>query len=111
MTDLSKLSLDELIALQQRAAAEIETRQSAEKAKAHQEILSLASRYGIEIKFAGSPAAAGKPAKAKRSGSGSVAVKYRHPENSALTWTGRGRSPLWVAEWKAKHGTLTGITV
>ena len=108
MTELSKLSLDELLSLQHQLAAEIEGRQSAEKAKAQQEILSLASRYGIEVKFAGAAAAPAKAGKSKRR---SVAAKYRHPENSALTWTGRGRSPIWVADWKAQHGSLDGITI
>lgn len=25
-------------------------------------------------------------------------VRYRHPENSELTWTGRGRQPNWFKE-------------
>jgi len=105
--ELSQLSLDELLSLQHRVAAEIESRQSAEKAKAQQEILSLASRYGLEIKFAGGSATP-KATKAKR---GSVAAKYRNPANAEQTWTGRGRSPVWVAEWKAKHGSLDGIMI
>ena len=24
-----------------------------------------------------------------------VAAKYRHPENEGITWSGRGRRPLW----------------
>ncbi|MDO9453141.1 MAG: H-NS histone family protein [Stagnimonas sp.] len=109
MTELAKLSLDELLSLQHRAAAEVETRQSAEKDKAKQEILAIASKYGIEVKFGGGTAtAAPKSVKAKR---GTVAAKYRHPQNSALTWTGRGRSPLWVSEWKTAHGSLDGIVI
>lgn len=30
-----------------------------------------------------------------------VPVKYRHPENAALTWTGRGKAPKWLAEEEA----------
>lgn len=107
MSDLEKLSLDDLLSLQKRVAAEIETRKSAEKAKAHQEILSLASKYGIAVQIAG---AGGKAAKAGKK-TGTVAAKYRHPQDSSLTWTGRGRSPVWVAEWKTKHGSLDGITI
>lgn len=33
-----------------------------------------------------------------------VPVKYRHPSEPELTWTGRGRRPRWVAEWVAAHG-------
>ncbi len=108
MTELAKLSLDELLSLQHRAAAEVVARQSAEKEKAKQEILALANKYGIEIKFVGGNTSAPKAAKTKR---GSVAAKYRHPQDSSLTWTGRGRSPVWVAEWKTKHGSLAGITI
>lgn len=108
MTELAKLSLDELLSLQHRAAAEVVNRQSAEKDKAKQDILAIASKYGLEVKFGSSSAASPKAAKTKR---GSVAAKYRHPENSGLTWTGRGRSPIWVAEWKTKHGSLDGITI
>jgi DNA-binding protein H-NS len=25
-------------------------------------------------------------------------AKYRHPENPALTWSGRGRKPQWFVE-------------
>ena len=38
-----------------------------------------------------------KKTKAKKS-RGKVAPKYRNPANSAETWTGRGRQPLWVAD-------------
>ncbi|NCX71462.1 MAG: hypothetical protein EBW86_13010 [Rhodobacteraceae bacterium] len=27
-----------------------------------------------------------------------LAPKYKNPANSAQTWTGRGRQPVWVAD-------------
>jgi DNA-binding protein H-NS len=27
-----------------------------------------------------------------------AAVKYRHPENAAVTWSGRGRKPQWFSD-------------
>lgn len=27
-----------------------------------------------------------------------VEPKYAHPENPELTWTGRGRKPIWISE-------------
>jgi DNA-binding protein H-NS len=33
-----------------------------------------------------------------------VAPKFRHPENDSLTWSGRGRRPVWFADYEAKHG-------
>jgi len=108
MTELAKLSLDELLSLQHRAAAEVVNRQSAERDKAKQDILAIAAKYGLEVRFGAGSATNSKMAKTKR---GSVAAKYRHPEDSSLTWTGRGRSPIWVADWKIKHGSLEGITI
>lgn len=105
MNDLTTLSLDELLSLQKTVAAEIEHRKVAEKAKAEQEIRSLASKYGLSVQIAGAKA----PKATKKVGT--VAPKYRHPQDSSLTWTGRGRSPVWVAEWKAKHGSLDSITI
>lgn len=43
---------------------------------------SLSELIGVEVKTTRAPAVA----------------KYRHPENAALTWSGRGRKPLWFAE-------------
>lgn len=43
---------------------------------------SLAELIGIEVKATRAPALA----------------KYRHPENAALTWSGRGRKPQWFAD-------------
>ena len=52
----------------------------------------------------------GKEAKVKGP-TGKVKVKYRHPQNAALEWTGRGRQPKWVAEWVAKGGKMEALTV
>ena len=43
---------------------------------------SLAELIGVEVKATRAPAVA----------------KYRHPENAALTWSGRGRKPQWLVE-------------
>ena len=33
-------------------------------------------------------------------------ARYRHPDDPNLTWTGRGRKPVWVIEWLDAGGTL-----
>lgn len=38
-------------------------------------------------------------------------VRYRHPDNPSLTWTGRGRKPAWVVEWLDNGGTLDQLEV
>lgn len=36
-------------------------------------------------------------------------VKYRHPSNAELCWSGRGRQPAWVANWINDGGTLNDL--
>lgn len=68
-----------------------------------QQIKKTMSEHGItidDLQTAGAGKArksAGK-ATAKRKG-GKVAAKYRSKTDASLTWTGRGRKPLWVQEW------------
>jgi len=33
-----------------------------------------------------------------------VEAKFRNPDNTAETWSGRGRTPLWLAPAMKKHG-------
>ena len=40
-----------------------------------------------------------------------VAVKYRHPQNSGLAWTGRGRQPAWVVAYISSGGTIEELLV
>jgi len=48
---------------------------------------------------------------AKKSGPrGKVAPKYRNPANAEQTWTGRGKSPVWVQALKAA-GTLDSALI
>jgi DNA-binding protein H-NS len=66
-------------------------REHLEVAKAREQILAIAQSVGVPIKDL-----IGNGIRAK---TGTVAVRYRHPDNSAQQWTGRGRQPKWVKEW------------
>ena len=88
--DVETLSLKELKSLQKDLAKAISTYEDRQKSDARTKLeiiakemgYSLADLIGIEMKPTRAPAAA----------------KYRHPENSALTWSGRGRKPQWFAD-------------
>ena len=57
----------------------------------------ISAAMGVKGKAKTSKAAGSKPAKAKRATAGKkVAPKYRNPADANQTWTGRGRTPLWV---------------
>jgi DNA-binding protein H-NS len=86
--DLSKLDRDELLQLQKDVEAALRTYQKRKRDEVLSEMQKVAERHGLALKdvMQGGP---------KRS----VQVpKYKHPENRALTWSGRGRQPDWFKE-------------
>lgn len=104
--DLSTLSLIQLRDLQQQIPAELMRREALDKALILNEVRAFAKArgYAIEDLFA-------KDVKAKSTTGGKVKVKYRHPENPTLEWTGRGRMPKWVSAWLESNGNLDNMLV
>ena len=84
----------------------IQARKSADKAVAKRELADKAKELGYSIEELFGAAKRGRPAaepvEAAADGRAVVAPKYAHPRDPALTWTGRGRSPKWVAELEAE---------
>ena len=88
--NLEAMSLKELRQLQKDLAKAISTYEDRHKAQARTKLeaiakemgYSLADLIGVEGKTTRAPAVA----------------KYRHPDNAALTWSGRGRKPQWFVE-------------
>ncbi|QKV56688.1 MAG: H-NS histone family protein [Dechloromonas sp.] len=103
--DLSSLTLAELRDLQQQIPAELKRREVQEKANILNEVRAFAKARGFALEEL-----VGKEVKIKVP-TGKVKVKYRHPENASLEWTGRGRQPKWVAEWLAKGSSLDSLAV
>lgn len=97
--DLSNIALAELKSLLAQIPKEIERREKEEKSKARKEIEAFAAERG----FALSDLLGEAPAKKERA---PVAVKYKHPTDAALAWTGRGRQPKWVVAFLANGGTI-----
>lgn len=103
--DISQLSATELEELASRIPNEINKRKQAEKEKVLQEVIALAASHGFSLEeLTGSKAAA--PGQKKKGTRKPAKVKYRHPQQPELTWTGRGRKPAWVAEWVAGGNNL-----
>ena len=103
--DLSSLTPAQLRDLQQQIPVELKRREAQDKANILNEVRAFAKARGFALEEL-----VGKEVKIKAP-TGKVKVKYRHPENSTLEWTGRGRQPKWVAEWLVKGGTLDSLTV
>ncbi|MFV0370834.1 MAG: H-NS family nucleoid-associated regulatory protein [Azonexus sp.] len=102
--NLSTLSVAELRNLQQAVAAELKQREVQERENLRKELLQLAQARGFSLDELFSNEGKGKAASGKK-----VRVKYRHPSDASLTWTGRGRKPKWVEGWLAAGGNLEGL--
>ena len=104
--DLSNMSILQLRELQQQIPAEIKRREDQEKVNALNELRAFAKSRGYAIE----DLLAVKEVKPKATG-GKVKVKYRHPDNADLEWTGRGRKPKWVEAWLADGKTIESLLV
>lgn len=88
--DLEALSLPELKKMEKDVAKAISTFEDRQKAEARAKVEALARDLGYSL-----AELVGTQAKTSRT---PVAAKYRHPENPALTWSGRGRKPQWFVD-------------
>ncbi len=86
---LDKLSLKQLRELQDIIGAAISAREIQERSELKKKLAEMAGKAGFSV--------------AELFGSvgrklGPAAVKYRHPQDPSLTWTGRGRRPTWLVK-------------
>lgn len=101
--DLEARSLSELNNMQKDAAKAISNYEDRQKADACAKVEafardlghSLAQLVGTETNSSRAPAAA----------------KYRHPENAALTCSGRGRKPQWFLEALGERKTADELAI
>lgn len=104
--DLSKFSLDELKAHARDVQQAIVDFEKTKRAEALAEIEAIATKHG----FKAADLLGGKAPKASRA-KGSVAPKYRHPENPSITWSGRGRQPGWIKDGLAKGKKIESFAI
>jgi DNA-binding protein H-NS len=90
--DISTLSVAELKSLLEMIPAEIKAREKAEKAKIRKEIDELARKHGYSLEELLGEAAE-KVVKVKKP----APIRYRSADGQSC-WSGRGRTPLWMAE-------------
>lgn len=116
--DFSQFSGSELIKLSQLIDKEIALRAGKNKANVLRDIQKLVTESGLSLAelFPGvelpkATRRGRKPGSTNKLAGTKIAVKYRHPDNAELEWTGRGRAPKWVEAWKANGGTIEQLAV
>jgi len=93
--NLEKLSLDELNELQKNVTKAIANFEDRKRAEAKKALELVAKEHGMSLE-------AILGGKKKRKVKAPVAPKYRNPQNTDETWSGRGRQPAWFKSALAK---------
>jgi len=104
--DFSILTVAELKSLLEMIPGEIKRREKEDKNRIRKELEALAAQSGYSL-----DELLGEAAEKVRKPSKPVAVKYRHPADATLQWTGRGRKPKWIEEYLATGGTLGEMAI
>jgi DNA-binding protein H-NS len=102
------MSLGDLRNLQEQIKQEMKQREQQDLQKAREQIMAIAQSVGLPLKDL--IATGGRGAKVGTK-SGSVAVRYRNPDDESQQWTGRGRQPKWVKEWVEGGKSLDKLRV
>lgn len=104
MTDINwdDLSLEDLKAIQKQATKAIDTF----LARKRKEALAAVEAKAAEMGFA-----LGELTGAAKTKGSKAPPKYCHPENPAMTWTGRGRQPNWVKDAVANGASMDDLLI
>ncbi|WP_111657810.1 H-NS family nucleoid-associated regulatory protein [Isoalcanivorax indicus] len=107
--NLAPLSIKELEQLIADANTLIERKKAESIRNAKAKVEKIAADAGVSIEellglTTGASGAGGKVRKP-------AAVKFRHPQNESLTWTGRGKRPNWLQDELAKGEKLEDFAI
>ena len=86
-SSIDTMSYAELSQMEARIARLKAEKQNTQRSELRERILAMVKAHGFALDDL-----FGKGRQSK----GSVAVKYRDPQNAENTWTGRGRMPRWM---------------
>ncbi|MCY4459703.1 MAG: H-NS histone family protein [Albidovulum sp.] len=91
--DLDTLSLEQLKSLQQDLARQIESYETRKRSEAAKKTAEFAAQFGYSLEELL------ETTKSRTSKSPmTVKPKYRNPEDPNVTWSGRGRMPVWMVK-------------
>ncbi len=107
MPDISNLSVEELKRLTAQAEALIESKKDEAIEDAYNQIIKIAETAGLSLEQFieyGSH-------KRKKTTRKAVEPRYRNKNNTAETWTGRGKQPRWLVAELEKGAKLQDFLI
>ena len=111
--DISHIPLADLLQLLETLPDEIEKRRMQERVHMLEELGALARARGFVledlVQMLDKPVENSKTRLVVQRGP--APVKFRHPFNGELTWSGRGRQKKWVVAWLAEGRKLEDLMV
>ena len=102
--DLRGSTVDELKMLVADIEVEMERKREEDRGRFLREAQETAEKYGVSVDAFLNPAEGGR--RKER-----APAKYKNPNNSKQTWTGKGRQPTWVKELVAEGATLEEMAI
>ena len=105
--NLDELSVDELEKLIKQAESALDKKRKAELKNAQAVLEKMAKDLGVDPQDLLKNAADKKKTGVRRP----AKVKFRDPNNSSNTWTGRGKRPLWLQDALSKGANLDDFLV
>ena len=112
LPDIAMLGISELEALQRTVAERVTQLRLEAKDAALAEMRQVAARYELaweEVVIDALPRpVAGRPRRAARR---SMPPRYRHPDDSSVTWSGTGRKPRWIVALLEAGRTLDELEI
>ena len=113
MIDLARIPVEELQWLLAGLPKEIERRRTLDRARVVEELAALARARGFVLQeLLHDPAfnneEAPVPIVVQRR---PAPIKFRHPFNAELNWSGRGRQSKWVVAWLAEGRKMEDLMV
>lgn len=99
--NLDEMSLDDLKTLQKQVNRAVDGYKERKRLKALTELEAKAQELGFSL----TDLVGGK--KARKPG----IPKYQHPDDSTITWTGKGRRPDWVKEALESGKSLEDLAI
>ena len=102
--NIEKLSLKELVALDQKLKIAISQARAREKAELKKKLAVLASEHGFSVSELVGVSGRGA---SKTKG----IAKYANPDDPSDTWTGRGRKPRWVIARLKKGAKMSDFEI